>query len=423
MYSKEKSMKFNDDVVCFAIKDIPVIGNLSTGSIIGLDQNGKEFVDRIVEGRENFDSLSGEEQVLFDALTENKFFTKEPEQDVSIASAYFHVTQKCNLNCLGCYSLDDSRNKSSDSSLEDLKKGLSELKKNGLQILIISGGEPFIRSDLSEILKFAKEELKILQVDLITNGTLVSREKALAIKDYVDTIAVSIDGYDQENPRFIRDANIFDKVKDSVKIIKDAGIPVSILPTVHSKNIDKLDKYVDYANELGVEVSFSILTCSPEDIEFKDHIPTSEQLSALGRQLTELGKDRGVTFLDTPMDLNIDVRKSCEVCNKIVSVGFDGNVYPCHMLHDDELILGNIFNEELETILKRSKAAEIRNIDVREFEVCGECEHMFLCGGGCRARSFYKNRNFISHDYYCSMTKEYFDIVTDMLLDMVAAEA
>ena len=55
------------------------------------------------------------------------------------------------------------------------------------------------------------------------------------IANHVDSIAVSIDGYSKEHPTFIRDEGIFETVIKGVETIRDIGIKVSILPTIHEK--------------------------------------------------------------------------------------------------------------------------------------------------------------------------------------------
>ena len=50
-------------------------------------------------------------------------------------------------------------------------------------------------------------------------------------------IAVSIDGYDEEHPTFIRDEGIFDKLIHAVQICKETGVDTNILPTIHTKKL------------------------------------------------------------------------------------------------------------------------------------------------------------------------------------------
>lgn len=176
-----------------------------------------------------------------------------------------------------------------------------------------------------------------------------------------------------------------------------------------------MKEYVGLSKKLNVEISFSLLTCSPKDKVLNKWLPTAEQLSEIAMELIEIGTEGIVSVNDMPIGNGLDARKSCEVGCKIVSVGADGSVYPCHMLHDSAMVMGNVFENELSDILSGGLALYCKSINVDEIEVCRECKHRYICGGGCRARSYYVHKNLTSHDFYCPMTKTYFDWISDNL--------
>lgn len=73
-----------------------------------------------------------------------------------MASAYVHITDNCNLHCVGCYSHVEKRNKKTDLTYKEICYELDQLADNGVKIIVISGGEPFIREDIELICKYAK---------------------------------------------------------------------------------------------------------------------------------------------------------------------------------------------------------------------------------------------------------------------------
>lgn len=75
-----------------------------------------------------------------------------------LTTAYLHVTQRCNLECAGCYSLDDGRNSLEDAPTKSILRAVGQLAREGVSKLIVSGGEPFLRGDLPEIVRFAKKD-------------------------------------------------------------------------------------------------------------------------------------------------------------------------------------------------------------------------------------------------------------------------
>lgn len=406
-------MVFNKKVILFNINSIPVIGNFETGSVIGLTEQGKTFCEDIIRNGVDASRVTAENLELFSALHQAGFFNEIA--DSKCLSAYLHITQRCNLHCVGCYSFDSGRNHLNDPTEKQVNRAIWQLAQNGCNLLVISGGEPFFRKDLPEILRYAKTEAKIPSVQLITNGTLVTGDMLQRIKPYVDGIAVSVDGYGKKNPTFIRDEGIFEKVLSAVKLSKKVGIQTTILPTIHAQNYNNMKEYVKVSKKLNVGISFSLLTCSPKDEMLRAWLPNREQLSEIAKQLIEIGLNESVVVNDMPIGDGLDARSSCEVGRKIVSVAADGTVYPCHMLHDSRLAMGNVFEEDLSDILLSETSLQCRNLHVDNIEICNKCKHRYICGGGCRARSFYVNENLTSHDFYCPMTTTYFDWISDQL--------
>ena len=101
--------KFHIDVVKFEVDGISMIGNNRTGALIGLNEDGKKFVEKIYDLNE-VEVPKGLEQ-LYEALKIGNFFDDMEKDNNRIISAYLHVTDNCNLHCIGCYSYVEERNK------------------------------------------------------------------------------------------------------------------------------------------------------------------------------------------------------------------------------------------------------------------------------------------------------------------------
>lgn len=404
-----KKLTFSKDIRKFEIRGITLIANTATGSIMGLNEKGLEVINEIERNNEiNLDHLDENQRNIISVLEDNDFLVSDnyTSKQYEINSAYLHITNICNLNCIGCYSYDNTRNACLDKSKDTIEKYMYELNKVGVKRIVISGGEPLLRKDITEILKYAKEELEIPVIDIITNGTIHKKELIKSIKPYVSSIAVSIDGYSKEHPKFIRDDGIFEKVVSTVELIRDAGVQVSILPTIHSKNYLNINEYIKLSKELGVGISFSILSCNNE--EFKEHILEESHFDEIVRCL--LQKEDGIHVEDSPLNFTIDVGHSCGTGKHIISIASDGSVYPCHMLHDEKFKMGNLDESTLKGILDSNIIAKkFQKLTVENIEECNKCEYMYLCKGGCRARSYFANGNVDCKDSYCKMNKIYFD--------------
>lgn len=404
----------NENTIIFYIGEVSIVGNTNNGAMIGLDRDGNEFCSEILCGKEFvYKKLTPKQKELSDSFLECGMFYiagRKPNKETTLYSAYVHVTNRCNLNCVGCYSMDDQRNNKEDLSFQDMKIILKALKKNGLQQLVISGGEPFVRKDLPDIVKYAKKNLGIEFICVITNGTLVTKETLENMKGYVDIISVSIDGFSKEQPVFIRGIDIFDKVLDAIRRVQECGITASLLPTIHSKNIQYMEKYQELAKELGCNISFSVMTNNTD--EPNEFVPDEDDLIILASKT--MGTN--IRIMDTPINAySIVCRKSCGAGKSIISVTATGDIYPCHMLHQPKLKMGNMLTDKLDDILKNSS---YYSLNVHTFDTCKDCIYADLCGGGCRCRAFMKHKDFFGPDPYCSMFQKYFASVEEKILSM-----
>lgn len=398
-------------------KGMLILANTENKAVIGLDSSECGTWEQIGRHEPIYEEAVSRD--LFRALQELDFISKEryePERNDEIkpVSAYLHVTNRCNLHCLGCYSFDSKRNHAEDLSLGQLKCAVRRLKEVELKSLVISGGEPFIRKDLPELLQYCRE-IEIPEVFVITNGTLeIEYEKFTGL---VDEITVSVDGYSKSCESFIRDEGIFDRIIRSIEKIKAQGIPVSILPTLHRKNCRKVPEYMKLAKALGVPLNFSLLSVC-DNADFHEFIPEKEDL----RILAEALMDNGVPIQDASAECSLEAGLSCGAGKTIVSIDTDGSIYPCHMLHSPNLKMGNILTAPLKKEnLNKEVIKKLEHANVDQIKGCSSCEHRYFCSAGCRARSFFEKGDLYHKDSYCELSKHFYDMITDQLLETLEA--
>ena len=400
-------MRFSKDVVVFDLSGVPLVGCLETGAVIGLTPEGAKVCERLVCNEVSEEELARIDFDLMKCLQRGGFLGNA-SGDSRVNSAYLHVTNRCNLDCAGCYSYEEGRDSCTDPLLSDLIHAIHELRSVGLRHLIISGGEPFLRKDLPDIVRAAKESGGIEKVTILSNGTRISKEMLSSLCSYVDCISVSFDGYSSSSPAYIRAKQRFNALVEAICLIRSEGIQAHIIPTIHAKNISDLSDYVSLAEELGVSMNFSLFTC-PASETLAHLVPSGEDLRLLGNQLLALGEGKSATaLLDTPVGSNLSVKRYCGAASSSLSIAADGTIYPCHMLHCDEFALGNAFYGTIDEALKGPLARSFRTLDASKFDGCDNCEFVYLCGGGCRARSKHCSSNIFSQDAYCELMRTFF---------------
>jgi len=110
---------------------------------------------------------------------------------------FWECTLKCNLGCQHCGSSCGLENKSQEElSTDEIKNVFASIAKDfdPKQIIIaVTGGEPLLRKDLFEVMKYANE--LGFSWGMVTNGTLLSTKIVEKMKEAImSTISISLDG-------------------------------------------------------------------------------------------------------------------------------------------------------------------------------------------------------------------------------------
>ena len=414
---KEGHMKLSDDVVLFEYAGFSILGNLATGAVIGLDIDELNACKNAIERNNRECCLGNLPSDLIDVMHQGRFFEDEKEATFS-RSAYFHVTQRCNLDCVGCYSADSKRNASSDLSFPSVEMILDKLASLGVGSLVISGGEPFLRDDLPDIVSAAKSK-GIESVSIITNGTCVRKGILEKLSGLVDKIAVSFDGLSADSKSYLRGCQRFDILKKSVCAIKAEGMEAHLIATIHAFNIQDIPSYFELACSMGASVNFSLLSCPANDVHLERLIPDDDALNRLADTLMGC-VGQNVSFCGLDLNGSVSAKGRCGAGLTCLSVSHDGLLYPCHMLQVDGYAIADLLRDELDDIKRQIGNSVFSGLDVDSVYGCSDCELKYLCGGGCRARSLYAYGDIRFRDPYCALAKRFYRLLGESLKNSFA---
>ena len=403
-------MRFNRDIVRFDMGGIPVAADTGTGTIVGLTAEGAALADALAVRDVSREEVSDSCAELV-AYLDGRGFFDEPRQP-RLASAYVHVTNRCNLSCIGCYSNDAGRNRDADPALASLERALDVLARLGVTRLVVSGGEPFLRDDLADIARAARRA-GMDSVSVLTNGILCTPDRVEPLAGLVDTVAVSFDGTGRAARAHLRGDQRFEALVKAVATVRDAGIAARILPTVHARNVGDIPDYLRLGRELGASVGFSLLSGSPEVLG--DLMPDRTCLTGLAEVLASAGLSAHDADAEPSARRALAACRSCGAGRTGVSVAADGSLYPCHMLHMSPFRLADIFHDPIEDISCALSAFDLPAVDA--LGTCSACGKRYLCGGGCRARAYLATGRVDGMDPYCA----YYDRALDIAVDAVAS--
>lgn len=176
-------------------------------------------------------------------------FNKLTLLDYPEHTACIIFTRGCNFNCNFCQNSSLIKVNQSEGLVSE-KEVLDylEKRKNILDGIVISGGEPTIQKDLIEFIKKIKEIG--LKIKLDTNGYNPKILEYLIQNKLVDYIAMDIKHTYANYLKIIKKNIILDKIRQSIELIKESGIDHEFRTTI-MKECHKLDDIVEIIELLG----------------------------------------------------------------------------------------------------------------------------------------------------------------------------
>src|SRR4030043_29997 len=151
----------------------------------------------------------------------------------------WNITRGCNLNCVHCYAHAVKISREKELSGDQAMAIIDDLAKFGSPVILFSGGEPLFRPDLMDLAGYAVK--KGMRAVISTNGTLIDRQKAEALKEIgLSYVGVSLDGMEDVNDRFRRKKGAFRDALKGIRNCREAGLKVGLRFTMNRSNIGEI---------------------------------------------------------------------------------------------------------------------------------------------------------------------------------------
>lgn len=300
----------------------------------------------------------------------------------------------CNLSCAYCYSAKGrSKTEIDQSHLKTILDYFIDKQRTDssqLSIFISGGGEPLISWEKLRFLfdysrKKADEQEFLLDISLMTNGTLITSDIVRELKKYEVNVGVSFEILsDVQNSQ----RGHFEKVSENIQLLLNMGLVPNISSVITPLNVDRMEEMVN-----KVVTSYPNIRHLNFDPAMSNTLfPSTENLEAFYRKFArnffiakEISCKYGIT-----LDCNI-VRKSEKLfpryCQGKLCLTPEGKISICHSVSSPKeeaypkVIYGEINNERLIFDTKRFKSF----IDERTYLLpqCQSCIARWHCAGGC----------------------------------------
>ncbi len=367
-------------------------------------------------------------RILVSEKLENKAL-RHKRSEGSAPVVVWCTTKRCNLDCMHCYS---GGNTASDGELstDEAKKMLDELADYGSPFMILSGGEPFLRADIFELGRYAREIG--LMVIVSSNGTLVTKEIAEKAADAgFGYVGVSLDGLVETNNYFRGSGDAYSNALQGMRNLRDAGIKTGLRFTITRHNCHELTGIM----ELMVKEGFHRLCVyhleyagRGQELMNNDLQPGDRRkaIDSLFRKTIEINRhnhdlevltvgnyaDAAYIYMkvlkENPEKARAAyehfLRNGGEGCGeKLAYIDEKGNVFASQHL---KVELGNIREKSLKDIWTSDNEFlwKLRNREGLLRGKCAKCRFMKICRGGSRARALAVYDDFSTPDPSCYLT-------------------
>jgi len=298
------------------------------------------------------------------------------------------VTRRCTSRCPHCYTASSPTASQPDPPGETLGALCEALARAGVRKAAFSGGEPLLRADLEELIRFARGQG--LAVNLINNGTLATpaRARRLAAAG-LPTAQVSLEAPDEELHDLLTGRRgAFAETLAGIASLQQAGIEVQTNTTITRPSADRIAALPAFLAGLGVR-RCSLNLCIPTGTArtAADLLLPYQEVGPLLEEVRRAARTAGIGLLwysPTPHCLYNPIargfgNKSCAAMDGLLSVSPQGDVLPCSSYPQP---LGNLLREEFSTIWFSAAARFFKEKRHAPAE-CQGCASFVACQGAC----------------------------------------
>ena len=279
------------------------------------------------------------------------------------------VNEMCNLRCIYCMPEDGIDFKSKDKILNksEIFKLVQITSEMGVSKVRFTGGEPLLRKDIIDIIKYTKSISTIDSVHLTTNGILLSSFLNPLETIGLDGINISIDTLNREKYKIIsRRDSLYQVIEPLKKAMANNILKIKInVVAMRNFNDDELGDFIELTKENNITVRFIELMPFDShqiwktgkfykaddiisDIKLKYNNLIIEQGSSTEHHIFRVKGYKGKVAI-----IPSYTRSLCGQCNRI-RITADGNLLNC-LYSQNEISL-------LNPIRKNFKDSELKNI-------------------------------------------------------------
>lgn len=342
----------------------------------------------------------------------------------------WNVVTHCNMTCPHCYAAASTTPSNNDLSTGEALRLIDDLADAGVEVLILSGGEPLLRPDLLQLAERAAGHGMMPM--LSSNGVLLDPAMAQRLAGAgCRYVGISVDGLREFNDPYRGLEGAYDDALAGLRAAGEAGMRTGLRITVTQHNQPDVLPLLGIAREVPVDrfyVSHLVYAGRGKRLVGDDLAPAEAR--AMLHRLFEIAADQldddgaprivtGSNDSDGPLLLGwVDERYGHAAAERVLTLlrarggnsAGEGviNIDARGRVHPDQfwrhLVLGDVREQRFADILKHPMVAQLRDRARHLRGRCGSCTFLDICRGSHRERAESAHGDIWAADPSCVMT-------------------
>ena len=271
------------------------------------------------------------------------------------------VTDRCNLRCQYCMPLEgvEFHSKREILTFEEIVETVQIANELGIDRARLTGGEPLVRRDLSQLIRMLRRETDLKELSMTTNGLYLPETAEALAEAGLDWVNVSVDSLDPKRFREITRFGGLERVWEGIERAAEAGLTPVKINTLILKgfNDDEVEQWLKLTLDYDLIVRFLELMPIGEGVKLKrlggfanlteikeeliaryGLIPTQLERGNGPARYWKVPGAKGLIGFITPIS-----DKYCDSCNRM-RLTANGELRPC-LAYDIHVKLGDAIKQ------------------------------------------------------------------------------
>ena len=311
--------------------------------------------------------------------------------------AYFEVTYRCNARCDYCY-LGALRDTVQDSDTKSIFAILDKLANSGILSMAITGGEPFLRTDILEILDHCRK-CGFFTTGILTNGTILTHTHLDYLAKHAKelSLTVSMTAFSSDpniNDRIFGIPNALKAILFNAEWLKEHNIPVVIKIPALKETLSSIAKSILFFKSKNFETmpSYTKIITNENRIALESSIE-SDFIQQYLRSIGSTDQDSLIRNYRNKKNSK-PTAGSCVGLFTSIGIGPCGDLRPCLTMYPNfsDVNLHNF--PDLKSAIEASTHCQtIRALTSDSFATCSSCAEAEKCEI-CPALNYNESQSF-----------------------------